>query len=51
MLYLAKDILDGWDAYAGWERIPKDRLYGELERVHVKLAAHSFTLKIFAKGI
>ena len=26
-------------------------LYGELNRVHVKLAAHSFASKIFAKGI
>jgi len=34
MLYSAKDALDDWDTYAGRGkgRIPKDLLYGELER-------------------
>ena len=32
MLYSAKDAIDGWDTYAGWEKEPKDLLYGELDR-------------------
>ena len=31
MLYSAKDALDGWVTYAGWEKDFKDLLYGELE--------------------
>ena len=35
----------------GKGRIPKDLLYSKFERLHVKLAAHSFTSKMFAIGI
>ena len=35
----------------GKGRIPKDLLYGELERVHVKLPDHSFASKMFARRI
>ena len=31
--------------------IPKDFLYGELEMVHVKLAAHYIAIKMYARGI
>ena len=49
----AKDALDGWDTYAGWEMEGFQRASSttSLERVHVKLAAHSFASKMFARGI
>ena len=33
------------------KRKDSNALYGELERVHVKLAAHSFASKMFTRGI
>ena len=53
MLYSAKDALDGWDTYAEWEKegFQRTSSTASLKRVHVKLAAHSFASKMFARGI
>ena len=53
MLYSAKDVIDGWDTYAGWEkeRFQRTSSTASLKRVHVKLAAHSFASKMFARRI
>ena len=52
MLYSAKDVLDGWVTYAGWEKEGFQRTSSKanLKNVHVKLAAHSFASKMFASG-
>ena len=51
MPYSAKDILDGWDTYAGWEKegFHRTSTMVSLKRVHIKLAAHSFASKMFSK--
>ena len=48
-----KNALDGWVTYAGWEKEGFQRAFSmaSLKRVHVKLAAHSFALKMFAREI
>ena len=52
MLYSAKDALDGWDTFAGWEKevFQGTSSTSSLERVQLKLAAHSFASKMFTRG-
>ena len=53
MLYSAKDALDGWDTYAGWEKkgFQRTSSTANFKRVYVTLAANSFASKILTRRI